>query len=322
VLSRAVSIASSIYNVIMSLIISIYMLSDKEKLGILLGKLLYCFMSRKRALKTVSFAIHLNEVFENYFTGKLVDSFIIAVIFFVGAALLKLPYPLFFALIIGITNMIPYFGPVIGGVPVVMLTLIYSPIKGLWVLLFIIVLQQFDGVILGPKILGNSIGIKPLGVIFAIIVGGAIAGPVGMFFGVPIFSVLAEVVNDFIEKNYYTKTIMKSNEKHITTRYARRQKKQNVSINEALPLLDTKIELPKILEAYKPKSQTDNTSDKRNNNNRNNNVNNKKNNNGNNNVNNKNNNVNNKNNKRYNGKKGGSVNKTSSEKGDNKNENT
>jgi predicted PurR-regulated permease PerM len=111
-----------------------------------------------------------------------------------------------FALIIGLTNMIPYFGPFIGAIPVTALTMLDSPIKGVWVLIFIIILQQFDGIILGPKILGSSTGLKPIGVIFAIIVGGAIAGPLGMFFGVPIFSVALTALMNFIDKNYNEKT--------------------------------------------------------------------------------------------------------------------
>ena len=112
-----------------------------------------------------------------------------------------------FAIIIGITNMIPYFGPFIGAVPVVALTLLINPIKGLWVLIFIVVLQQFDGVILGPRILGDSIGLKPIGVIFAIIVGGAIAGPLGMFFGV---SVLFTIFSNFVEKLYNSKNTVEN----------------------------------------------------------------------------------------------------------------
>ena len=123
---------------------------------------------------------------------------------------MNLPYPMLFAIIIGITNMIPYFGPFIGAVPVVALTILINPIKGLWVLIFIVVLQQFDGVILGPRILGDSIGLKPIGVIFAIIVGGAIAGPLGMFFGVPIFSVIFTIFSNFVEKLYNSKNTVKN----------------------------------------------------------------------------------------------------------------
>ncbi len=258
VMTQAVSIASSIYNIIMGLIVSVYILLDKKNLSQYVGKVFYCFMSRRRALVFADFAEHCNEVFESYFVGKVIDSLIIGVIFFVGAVVLNLPYALFFSLIIGITNMIPYFGPVIGGVPVVLLTLIYSPIKGLWVLLFIIALQQFDGVVLGPKILGKSIGVKPLGVVFAIIVGGAIAGPLGMFFGVPAFSIISELVNDIVEKNYRKKGITNrsSSENGGKKRARHTQKYESTSFSlDLMPKIDKGLDLLKIKQSSKEESE-------------------------------------------------------------------
>jgi hypothetical protein len=257
VMTQAMSIASSIYNLVMSLIISIYILLDKKNLSKYVGKIFYCFMDRRRALMLAGFAEHCNDVFESFFVGKLIDSFVIAVMFFAGAMILHLPYALFFSLIIGITNMIPYFGPVIGAVPVFLLTLIYSPIKGFWVLIFIILLQQFDGVVLGPKILGKSIGVKPLGVIFAIIVGGAIAGPIGMFFGVPVFSVISEIVTDIVEKNYRVKSI-RSHENTDTGKKRQRHSQKYESSTFSLSLatkLDKGMDLFKIKECSKEESE-------------------------------------------------------------------
>jgi hypothetical protein len=244
----------------MGLIVSVYILLDKKNLSEYVGKVFYCFMSRRRALVFAGFAEHCNEVFESYFVGKVIDSLIIGVIFFVGAVVLNLPYALFFSLIIGITNMIPYFGPVIGGVPVVLLTLIYSPIKGLWVLLFIIALQQFDGVVLGPKILGKSIGVKPLGVVFAIVVGGAIAGPLGMFFGVPAFSIISELVNDIVEKNYRKKGITnRSSSENGGKKRARHTPPKYESATfslDLMPKIDKGLDLLKIKQSSKEESET------------------------------------------------------------------
>lgn len=260
VMAQAMNIASSIYTVLMSLIISIYMLFDKEKIGVELGKIMYCFFSRRKSLKIMSLAVHCNEVFESFYVGKLIDSLIIFVIFFVGALILNLPYALFFSLIIGITNIIPYFGPFIGGIPVVLLTFLYDPIKGLWVLLFIIVIQQFDGIILGPKILGDSIGVKPLGVIFAIVVGGAIAGPLGMFFGVPVFSVLSELIGEAVEKNYNSKAITNNYTNSDKSRYHSRRTRNNRNNRNKKNKAPTKIMLkidppaimmPRIIESRK-----------------------------------------------------------------------
>ncbi|MDE6181935.1 MAG: AI-2E family transporter, partial [Eubacteriales bacterium] len=111
-------------------------------------------------------------------------------------------------IIIGVTNMIPFFGPFIGGIPVILITLvsdITNPLKSIWVAIFILALQQFDGNILSPKILGDSIGVKPLGIVFAIIVAGALLGPAGMFFGVPIFAVIFNLFSNYIEKKYNKK---------------------------------------------------------------------------------------------------------------------
>lgn len=205
IVTHAVSIASSLLNVIMGLIIAFYLLMDKEKV-VSFGKIvLKSLLPEKHAVIIIHNIKVVNDTFNSFFTGKTLDSLIIGIIFFIGAVILNIPYPLLFSIIIAITNMIPYFGPFIGAVPVTALTVLVSPVKGIWVLIFIIILQQFDGIILGPKILGDSIGLKPIGVIFAIIVGGAIAGPLGMFFGVPIFACLFKLLFDFINKIYEKK---------------------------------------------------------------------------------------------------------------------
>lgn len=210
-LTHAISILGSVFDLVMGIVIAFYILSDKEKIVEIAEKSLFSMFSAKKSREIIYVAKYSNNVFERFFVGKTIDSFIIAIIFFLGALVLNLPYPLLLSLIIGVTNMIPYFGPFIGAVPVSILTLLVSPIKCIWVVIFIIILQQFDGIILGPKILGNSIGLKPIGVIFAIIVGGAIAGPLGMFFGVPVFAVMFTALLNNIEHRYRTK-INKSRE--------------------------------------------------------------------------------------------------------------
>ncbi|MBQ9519437.1 MAG: AI-2E family transporter [Firmicutes bacterium] len=199
VLDYTINFAKTFVNAIIGIFVAFYILSDKENVLKKCETFAYVIMPRKAVRTLKDFLSALNNSFESFFVGKFMDSFIIGVIFFAGAVILKLPYPLLLSLIIGVTNMIPYFGPFIGAVPVTVLVLFVSPIKALWVVIFIIVLQQFDGVILGPKILGDSIGVKPLSVIFAIIVGGAVAGPLGMFFGVPIFAVVIRSILQFGE---------------------------------------------------------------------------------------------------------------------------
>ena len=165
-------------------------------------------LSKKLANNLIQFCKEANYTFEKFFVGKIIDSTIIGIIFFVGAKLLKAPFAMLLSIIIGVTNMIPFFGPFIGAIPVIFITLMFditNPLKAVWMAIFILLLQQFDGNILGPKILGDSIGIKPVGIIFSIIVGGAIFGPAGMFFGVPIFAVIFSVFNRFIDKKYSRK---------------------------------------------------------------------------------------------------------------------
>ncbi len=141
-----------------------------------------------------------NEMFLRFFVGKMIDSLIIGILCFIGLQLMKMPYTLLISFIIGVTNMIPYFGPFIGAIPAVAIVLLRSPIQALGLALFIFVLQQFDGIVLGPKILGDSTGLSPFWVIFSIIVFGALFGVLGMFLGVPIFAVLYTMFKHFVEK--------------------------------------------------------------------------------------------------------------------------
>lgn len=197
VVGYTINFAKSFINGIIGIFVAFYILSDKENFLRKCETVAYVILPHKFVRSLWSFIKTLNSAFESFFVGKFIDSFIIGVIFFVGAIVLDLPYKVLLSIIIGVTNMIPYFGPFIGAVPVVILVLFVSPLKAVWVTVFIIVLQQFDGVILGPKILGDSIGVKPLSVMFSIIVGGAIAGPLGMFFGVPLFAVLIKGILEF-----------------------------------------------------------------------------------------------------------------------------
>ena len=208
ILSSTINIASVLLNVVLGIVISVYILFDKEIIAKRSKKIVYALLSKKLANNLIQFCKEANYTFEKFFVGKIIDSTIIGIIFFVGAKLLKAPFAMLLSIIIGVTNMIPFFGPFIGAIPVIFITLMFditNPLKAVWMAIFILILQQFDGNILGPKILGDSIGIKPVGIIFSIIVGGAIFGPAGMFFGVPIFAVIFSVFNRFIDKKYSTK---------------------------------------------------------------------------------------------------------------------
>ncbi len=205
VVAHVIGFASSAINVIIGIMVAIYLLSDKEFFIERGKKTLYLFFNDNNAKVIIDTVKKINSAFNGFFLGKAIDSLIIGIIFYIGAVIMQFPYPSLCALVIGITNMIPYFGPFIGAVPVVVLIILTEPVKALWCTIFIVCLQQFDGIILGPKILGDSIGMKPLGVIFSIIVGGAVAGPLGMFFGVPIFAVVFTMFEDAVDKVYSKK---------------------------------------------------------------------------------------------------------------------
>lgn len=205
VVSYSINLATSVIDIFLGLMISIYILMDKEEIVQMGKKVIRTLFSDNICNYMTRCVKEVNFTFNQFFVGKVIDSVIVGVLFYIIALIFSFPYPSLCALVIGIFNMIPYVGPFIGAIPVLALTLLVSPIKALWVLIAIFVLQQFDGIILGPKILGESIGIKPIGVIFAIIVGGAIAGPVGMFFGVPIFSVIYKFLTTLIDAHYNKK---------------------------------------------------------------------------------------------------------------------
>lgn len=204
-----VGVTSNIFKVVIGLIISIYMLKDKELFIRGIKKMLFSFLDRDFAEKLCHIGVETNIMFSKYFIGKIIDSAIIAVICYAGMFLIKAPYPTLMALIIGVTNMIPFFGPFIGAVPAVLITLFTIPQKAIWVVAFIFLLQQFDGYVLGPKILGDSVGLSPFWIILAIIVGGGLFGVLGMLIAVPITALMRNAFIEFMNANLKKKNLDK-----------------------------------------------------------------------------------------------------------------
>jgi predicted PurR-regulated permease PerM len=199
-LSGVIDFASALMNFFVAIIISIYILWDKEHFENLYHRVVYSFFEKDTSKQILKLLRDLNDSVIRFIFGKMFDSSIIAVISYIGIRyLIKADYPLIFALIIGIFNMIPYFGPFIGGIPVVLITLLIDPTKGLWMTLFIIVLQQFDGLLLGPKILGIQLNLKPIWIIAVIIIGGGLFGLWGMFFATPVAALLKTIINNYME---------------------------------------------------------------------------------------------------------------------------
>jgi predicted PurR-regulated permease PerM len=179
-----------VFNLLLGIAIAIYVLIDRERFSLQAKKIIY-FLTNQR---TGDYLIELNRLSSSmvhrFILGKMLDSFIIGIICYIGMLVLGLSYPLLLSVIVGVTNMIPVFGPFIGAIPGALILILVEPFQALWFVLFIIVLQQFDGNYLGPRILGDSMGLPSLWIMFAIIVGGGYFGVVGMFLGVPIFAVI------------------------------------------------------------------------------------------------------------------------------------
>lgn len=207
ILNLGISIAKIAINLLLSIAISIYMLYDKRGLSKMIIKTLYSVLPIQHAGKTTKVIRECGRIFSGFIVGKSIDSLIIGILCFFLMKLLKLPYGILLSVIVGITNMIPYFGPFIGAVPGVLLFLCIDPIDAVIFTIMIFALQQFDGWVLGPMILGESTGLTPLWVIFAITVGGAYAGVAGMFLGVPTVAVIAYLLNQLIEDKLHKKQI-------------------------------------------------------------------------------------------------------------------
>lgn len=195
-------ITSGIFKFILGLVMSIYMLKDKEVFNKGTKKILHAYVGPQKAHHIIELGRDINRVFSRYLIGKTIDSIIIGIICFVGLAILNVRFALLLSIIVGITNMIPTFGPFIGAIPAIVITLFYSPIQALWVALFILVLQQLDGYYIGPKILGDSVGVSAFWIIFAIIVGGGLFGVVGMLLCVPLLAVMRNLNNDYMQKKF------------------------------------------------------------------------------------------------------------------------
>ena len=196
--SVSVSIVKWAINIILGIVISIYMIYSRDKFRYQAKRVVYAIFPEEKGDVLCNTCSECNGIFSAFLISKAIDSLIIGCICCVAMSLLHLPYAVLLSVIVGITNMIPYFGPFIGAVPGVLIYLCTNWEYAIIFAIMILVLQQFDGVILGPRLLGQSTGLSPIWVIFAITVGGAYFGVIGMFIGVPVVAVIAYLCNKFI----------------------------------------------------------------------------------------------------------------------------
>ena len=196
-----------IYNLVLGYIISIYVLYDKEKFKAQSKKLLYTFFDNEKVNIILENVRYTDKIFGDFFTAKLIDSLIIGLLCFIGMLIFDIPYSLIIAVIVGVTNVIPYFGPFIGAIPSVLLILLVDPSKCITFIIFIFILQQFDGNILAPKIMGDKTGLSSFWVLFSLLIFGGLFGMIGMIIGVPIFSILYSFINGLIKKRLKNKKL-------------------------------------------------------------------------------------------------------------------
>ena len=192
------SVASNFVAIFTSIAASIYMLADKNHLLHQLRTLAHAFLPEKVASNTLRICHYANVNFTGFFVGKIIDSAIIGVITFVAMTILRLDFAVLISVFIGITNIIPVFGPFIGAIPSVFILLLIDPLQAVIFCVLILIIQQLDGNFIGPKILGSSIGISALWILFSIVVGGDLFGIVGMVVGVPVFATLYGLAQEFV----------------------------------------------------------------------------------------------------------------------------
>lgn len=202
-------------NFIIGAVVSIYVLADKEIFVAKSKMVVYAVLPVKLANTVVQGMRFTHKTFGGFFTGKIIDSMIIGVLCYVGTSIIGTPYNTLVSVIIGVTNVIPFFGPYLGAIPCILLILLVDPLQALYLAIFILALQQFDGNILGPKILGDSTGLSSFMVILAIMVGGGLFGVVGMIVGVPVTAVIYTAFWKLIERFLHRKKIPEDTKEYI-----------------------------------------------------------------------------------------------------------
>lgn len=207
------------FYLVVGIIVAIYVLNSKEHFAGQAKKLCYAFMKKETANEVISAFRYANFTFTGFVIGKLVDSLIIGLVAFIFCEILKIPYPVLLGFIVGITNIIPFFGPYIGGFVGGILLVMINPIKALVFLIMLMILQQIDGNILGPIILGNSTGLSSFWVIFSIMLFGGIMGPIGWLIGVPTFACLYTFIGYVTKKKLRERMLPRDTSTYINAAY-------------------------------------------------------------------------------------------------------
>lgn len=219
VTTGVISIVNVVLNIFVGVIVSIYVLYSKEKFTSQSKKIVYAMMKPTAANNLIHIAKKANSIFSGFIIGKIIDSAIIGVLCFIGLSILKMPYTLLVSVIVGVTNIIPFFGPFIGAIPSAVLIFLVDPMKGLYFVIFVLLLQQLDGNVIGPKILGDSTGLSSFWVIFSILVSGGLFGFIGMIVGVPTFALIYYIIKMYIQQKLEQKELPTDTSSYVEMNY-------------------------------------------------------------------------------------------------------
>ena len=212
-------VVTAVYNLVIGIIVSIYILGNIEAFSANAKRLLYSVMSVETAKRFLDALRFTDRTFIGFLTGKLLDSAIIGLICYIACALLDMPYALLVSVIIGVTNIIPFFGPLLGAIPSGIIILMVNPLKCLIFVIFVVLLQQLDGNFIGPKILGSTVGINGFWVMFSIILGAGLFSFWGMLLGVPVFVVIYTFIKEGVDKRLRRSELPVSTEDYINLEY-------------------------------------------------------------------------------------------------------
>lgn len=193
-----ISILSAVINLLLALVFSLYVLAQKEKLGRNSKKLIYAIFRRRTADRMLELLSLMSSTFTRFVSGQVTEAFILGTLCFLGMSILRLPYALVVSVVICFTSLVPIFGAWIGAIVGAFLIVFVSPIKALWFVIFLAVLQQVEGNLIYPKVVGKSVGLPGIWVLAAVTIGGGLFGVLGMLFGVPVFSVIYVLVGEFV----------------------------------------------------------------------------------------------------------------------------
>lgn len=208
------NIIKSVWNALLGLIISIYILADKENFFALCKKFISAILPIKLRNKVLYITRLSNQIFGKFIVGKIIDSCIIVFITFIILSVAAMPYKILITFIIGVTNVIPFFGPFIGAIPSIIIVLLVDPMKALWLAIIILIIQQIDGNIIGPKILGDSIGISSFWILFSLLLAGKFFGIIGMIIGVPLFAIIYTIMGESVDNRLQKKGLPVSKENY------------------------------------------------------------------------------------------------------------